>query len=75
MWFARKIEKEKKIHDLGTYREIRMFMNGKRLDEIEKLREEGKRPYQKWVLAVLYAVICFALAAGSAVVLYYFGIL
>ena len=51
-----------------------MFMNGKRPDEIEKLREEGKRPYQKWLLAVLFAVVGFAVAAGSAVVLYYFGI-
>ena len=42
MWFAHKIEKEKKAHDLGTYKEIKMFMEGKRLDEIEKLREEEK---------------------------------
>ena len=53
MWVAHKIEKEKKAHDLGTYKEIKMFMEGKRLDEIEKLREEGKRPYQRWFLAVL----------------------
>ena len=26
----------------GTYKEIKMFMEGKRLDEIEKLREEEK---------------------------------
>ena len=75
MWVAHKIEKEKKAHDLGTYKEIKMFMEGKRLDEIEKLREEGKRPYQRWFLAVLFAVVGFAVAAGIAAVLYYFGIL
>lgn len=75
MWFACKIEKEKKMHDLGTYKEIKMFMEGKRLDEIEKIREEGKRPYQKWALAILFAVIGFIVAAGIAVVLDYFGIL
>lgn len=75
MWIAHKIEKEKKAYDLGTYKEIKMFMEGKRLDEIEKLREEGKRPYQTWLLAVLFAVIGFAVAAGIAAVLYYFGIL
>lgn len=75
MWIAHKIEKEKKANDLGTYKEIRMFMEGKRLDEIEKLREEEKRPYQTWLLAVLFAVIGFAVAAGIAAVLYYFGII
>ena len=75
MWIAHKIEKEKKANDLGTYKEIRMFMEGKRLDEIEKLREEGKSPYQTWLLAVLFAVIGFAVAAGIAAVLYYFGII
>ena len=74
MWIAHKIEKEKKANDLGTYKEIRMFMEGKRLDEIEKLREEGKRPYQTWLLAVLVAVIGFAVAAGIEAVLYSFGI-
>lgn len=75
MWFARKIEKEKKMYDLGTYKEIKMFMEGKRLDEIEKIREEGKRPYQTWALAILFAAIGFALAAGTAFVLDYFGVL
>lgn len=36
------IRLRKKAHDLGTYKEIKMFMEGKRLDEIEKLCEEGK---------------------------------
>lgn len=75
IWVARKIEKEKKMYDLGTYKEIKMFMEGKRLDEIEKIREEGKRPYQTWAMAILFAAIGFALAAGTAFVLDYFGVL
>nr|WP_317450378.1 helix-turn-helix transcriptional regulator [uncultured Sellimonas sp.] len=75
MGFVCKIEKEKKMYDLGTYKEIKMFMEGKRLDEIEKIREEGKRPYQTWAMAILFAAIGFALAAGTAFVLDYFGVL
>lgn len=75
MGFVWKIEKEKKMYDLGTYKEIKMFMEGKRLDEIEKIREEGKRPYQTWAMAILFAAIGFALAAGTAFVLDYFGVL
>ena len=64
MYFARRIEKQKKEHDIGTYKEIKMFMEGKRLDEIEKIREEGKRPYQTWALALLGAAVAFAVAMG-----------
>ena len=41
-----------------------MFMEGKRLDEIEKIREEGKRPYQTWAFALLFALIAFAVVVG-----------
>lgn len=75
MWFAHKIEKEKKMHDIGTYKEIRMFMEGKRLDEIEKVRESGKRPYQKWALVILSGFICFIGAAGVAICLEHLGLI
>ena len=52
MCYALRIEKLKKENDISTYREIQAFMDGKRLDEANALREEGKRPYQR-VLAVL----------------------
>lgn len=45
------IEKQKKRFDIQTYREILAFTEGKKLDEIAKAREEGKRPYQKILLA------------------------
>lgn len=45
------VEREKKKFDMQTYREIIAFTEGKSLSEIEKAREEGKRPYQKVLLA------------------------
>lgn len=52
LWIALKIEKLKKTYDVQTWKEIVAFMNGERLDEITKARESGKRPYQKFLLAV-----------------------
>lgn len=66
MYFAIRIEKYKKKYDIQTYKEIVAFTEGKSLDEIEKAREEGKRPYQKW----LKVVICILLGAiiGSIII-------
>lgn len=50
--YAFKAEKWKKQQDIHTWREITAFMEGKRLDEIDKQRETGKRPYQKVLLAI-----------------------
>lgn len=52
IYYACRIEKYKKNNDIQTYKEIIAFSEGKRLDEIEKAKESGKRPYQK-ILAVL----------------------
>ena len=62
MYFAVRIEKYKKKYDIQTYKEIVAFTNGKSLDEIEKAREEGKRPYQKVLLAVGSAVLVVLIA-------------
>lgn len=59
---ALKIEKQKKAYDIQTYREIVAFAEGKRLDELEKQREIGKRPYQKFLLAVASGTIALAAA-------------
>lgn len=65
MYFAFKIEKIKKDHDIQTYKEILAFCEGKRLDDIQKQREIGKRPYQKFLLvvgsAVIALVVCVAI--------------
>lgn len=57
MFYAFKVEKLKKQHDIQTYKEIVAFSEGKKLDEIEKQREIGKRPYQKFLLVLITAFI------------------
>ena len=59
MYFAFKIEKIKKDNDVQTYKEIVAFTEGKRLDDIQKQREIGKRPYQKILLVIGSALIAF----------------
>lgn len=59
MYFALKVEKMKKENDIQTYKEIIAFMEGKRLDEIERNQEYGKRPYQKVLLALACGIIAF----------------
>ena len=57
MYFAFKIEKVKKDNDVQTYKEIVAFYEGKRLDDIYKQREIGKRPYQKILLVIGSAAV------------------
>jgi len=57
IFIALKVEKLKKENDVQTYKEIVAFMDGKRLDEIEKNQEFGKRPYQKILLMLGSALI------------------
>ena len=57
IWWAWRIERYKKSHDIHTYKEIVAFMDGKRLDELEKNQEIGKRPYQIAMLVALTAVV------------------
>lgn len=56
---AIKIEKIKKAHNIHTWKEIMAFDEGKQLDEIEKLQEEAKRPYQKVLLVIGSASVAF----------------
>ena len=63
------VEREKKKFDMQTYREIIAFTEGKSLSEIEKAREEGKRPYQKVLLAVASG------AAGMIVTMFFLWLL
>lgn len=63
MLWALKVEKIKKENDIQTYKEIVAFCEGKKLDEIHKMVEAGKRPYQNVlkviISAVVTAAICF----------------
>lgn len=68
-YVAMLVEREKKKFDMQTYREIIAFTEGKSLSEIEKAREEGKRPYQKVLLAVASG------AAGVIVTMFFLWLL
>ena len=63
------VEKKKKELNIQTYREIASFLDGKRLDEVEAAREEGKRPYQKFLLMVACALIALAVEAVIALLI------
>lgn len=56
------IEKKKKQFDIQTYREIIAFTEGERLDDIAKAREDGKRIYQKILLAFAAGIITLVIA-------------
>jgi len=57
MFVALKVERQKKKFNIQTYKEIVAFYDGKTLDEIEAAKEEGKRPYQKVLMAAASAVV------------------
>ena len=61
--YAFKAEKWKKQREIHTWREIIAFLEGKRLDEIDKQREIGKRPYQKILLGVGSGIITVLICA------------
>ena len=60
MFWALKVEKIKNKNDIQTYREIVAFCEGKKLDEIQKMVEAGKRPYQNVLKVIISAVVAAA---------------
>ena len=72
MVYAIKIEKVKKENDVHTYREIVAFSEGKLLDDIQKQRELGKRPYQKILLVIGCAVISFVVCVFIGLIMQFF---
>ena len=60
MFWALKVEKIKKENDIQTYKEIVAFSEGKKLDEIHKMVEAGKRPYQNVLQVIISAAIAVA---------------
>lgn len=69
MYFAYRVDKQKKAHDIQTYREIVAFTEGQRLDEIQKNREIGKRPYQKVLIVLLVTLTAFFVAYAMTMLL------
>ena len=69
MAVALRVEKLKKDNDVHTYKEIVAFCEGRRLDELDKAVEKGKRPYQACIAAISAALIAL-LAAGGITLMY-----
>lgn len=67
--FGIKVEKLKKNNDLHMYKEIVAFSEGKCLDEIQKQREIGKRPYQSVLKPIIGAVIGMVIAMITCMVI------
>ncbi len=57
IYYAFRVEKVKKEENIYTYKEIVAFMNGEKLDGIEKAREEGKRHYEPIIKLLAGAVV------------------
>ena len=70
--FAFKVEKVKKGNDVQTYKEIVAFTEGKLLDDIQKQREIGKRPYQKILLVIGSAAVAFAVCVVIGFLMHFF---
>lgn len=68
MCIALKVEALKKQNNIQTYKEITAFVEGKSLDEIEKQREDAKRPYQKLLLAIGAGALALAVFALLAII-------
>ena len=57
IWLSLRVEKRKKAHDIHTYKEIIAFLEGRRLDELEKQRESGKRHYQHFLIILVLVLV------------------
>ncbi len=73
LYWGIKVEKVKKNNDVKTYKEIVAFSEGKLLDDIQKQREIGKRPYQKVLIVVASAVITFVVCILIGLIMNAFG--
>lgn len=67
--FGFKVGKIEKNNDIYTYKEIVAFSEGKHLDEIQKQREIGKRPYQTVLKVLSGAAVGIAIAAIAVAII------
>ena len=74
MYYSIRIEKQKKKHDVQTYKEILAFTEGKKLDEIEKKREMGKRHSQNVTAVIASGSIALAVVAVMFLIFYCLGL-
>ena len=73
MYWALKVEKVKKDNDIQTYKEIVAFSEGKRLDEIQKQREIGKRPYQNVLKGIGAGIVTIVVCILIGLLFHLFG--
>lgn len=57
IYYSIRVEKYKKDFNIQTYREILSFLEGENMDDMVKNQEYGKRPYQKFLLAIGAALV------------------
>lgn len=57
IWWSLRVQKAQKTHDIHTYKEIITFLEGRRLDELEKQQEIGKRHYQHFFVVLTVVLI------------------
>lgn len=69
IYYAIRVEKYKKNFNVQTYREILTFLEGKNMDELEKNQEYGKRPYQKFLLAISSGLLAIIVAVIMKIIL------
>lgn len=62
IYYSIRVEKYKKGFNIQTYREILAFVEGKNMNDIEKNQEYGKRPYQKFLLAIGVGLVTIIVA-------------
>lgn len=73
MFFAIKVEKIKKDNDIQTYKEILAFTEGKRLDEIQKIEERAKSPYQQIIVVFLWVAVTLLIVGITIFILKLFN--
>ena len=62
IYYSIRVEKHKKSFNIQTYKEIIAFLDGRNMEELEKNQENGKRPYQKFLLAIGAALLTIVIA-------------
>ena len=62
IYYSIRVEKHKKSFNIQTYKEIIAFLDGRNMQELEKNQEYGKRPYQKFLLAIGAALLTIVIA-------------
>lgn len=76
LWYANRVEKFKKEHDIHTYKEIVAFTEGRTLDDEESYKEEVIRPYQKVFYAlgagIIAAIVCILVGVVMIIIRQYF---